>query len=52
MTVLRRFTEESEERSAAQLRALESRLDELVANAAAGSANGTTSRSTRSRAKR
>jgi hypothetical protein len=51
MTVLRRFTEEADERSAAQLRALESRLDELVANTAATS-NGTASRSTRSRAKR
>lgn len=53
MTVLRRFTEEAEERSAAQLRALESRLDDLVANTASSSAsNGTTTRSTRSRAKR
>ena len=53
MTVLRRFTEEAEERSAAQLRALETRLEALVANTApAPAANGTASRSTRSRAKR
>ena len=53
MTVLRRFTEEAEERSAVQLRVLESRLDELVANTApAPASNGTASRSTRSRAKR
>src|SRR5690242_6092157 len=47
MTVLRRFTEESEERSRQQLRALESRLDALVAERTAS--NGTATRSTRSR---
>jgi hypothetical protein len=52
MTVLRRFTEEADERSAAQLRALEVRLDELVANSTASANGTTTSRSTRSRARR
>jgi len=47
MTVLRRFTEESEERSREQLRALESRLDALVAERTAS--NGTATRPTRSR---
>lgn len=48
MTVLRRFAEESEERSREQLRALESRLDALVAERPSAS-NGTASRSTRPR---
>lgn len=48
MTVLRRFTEESEERSREQLRALESRLDALVAERATAT-NGAATRSTRSR---
>ena len=49
MTVLRRFAEEAEERSSAQLRALEERLDALIADRATAS-NGAGSRTTRSRA--
>ena len=48
MTVLRRFTEESEERSSAQLRALEERLDALVAERSAS--NGAAAKPARSRA--
>ena len=48
MTVLRRFTEESEERSREQLRALETRLDALVAERSPAS-NGTAKATSRSR---
>ena len=47
MTVLRRFTEESEARSREQLRALETRLDALVAERTAS--NGTAAKPARSR---
>lgn len=47
MTVLRRFTEDSEQRSREQLRALETRLDALVAERKAS--NGTAAKPARSR---